>query len=747
MKQPTKGQQLALAGLAVVVGLGLAEGLARVWSGGAFPHANFYVADDDLGVRLEPGATMRFQLGENPAHDIRVNAQGYRGADWPAPGADELLVVGDSQVFGLGVEGDETFSARLAEATGRTVLNGGVPTYGPDEYAAVVAEVLEARPVTTVVLTLNMSNDLFELSKPNRERHAVWDGWAVRIETAPESVMDFPGRTWLMRHSHLVYTARRLMAEQGPTLDPSGAPSEGVWQDLVATADDAATAAEEAATDAAQRKAQRETKLSDLRSAAENAAYDADQLLIEEVGGSWSKLGLAWSAARGNPGDIVNERYAESSRSIAATARLIRKAGQHREETAAKAKSRKVKAALERAEEAEAAWQAARRALPPAPPESIVAPYLERVQDVARAHDAELVVIVLPLDVQVDPAEWAKYGAEPVDMAPSLALNADIADAARRRGLRVLDARPSLAAAEPGAFLDGDLHMTAKGHAALAEALATTLAEPAPLAQPRHGLPEGRTVVPDRDVWARTQEVTVKGSSRARCETVIVDEWLRVDCIRKDGRRPTGVEPLSGAVPDTHTSVTRDAATLVTPLAPGRPLRARFSWAGYHQVLEVDWEGETPKMRLTDRATPGEPAPRFRALDHLCKCQQEVRRERVCETRVDGEPVSERELERILLADDEDRLGSYVDHDGCEGTCAYIQGEPSQACEDAFFDDCAGLLRCVRGDEDVAPGCGEGAARMAGSRQCRPLCDDAHPCDEGVCQPWMGAGVCVVGGG
>ena len=748
MRQPTRGQQLALAGLAVVVGLGLAEGLARVGSGGAFPHANFYVSDDDLGVRLEPGAGMRFQLEGNPASDIDVNAQGYRGPDWPAPGADEILVVGDSQVFGLGVEGDETFSARLAGATGRTVLNGGVPTYGPDEYAAVVAEVLAQRPVSTVVLTLNMSNDLFELDRPNRERHAVWDGWAVRIETAPDAITDFPGRTWLFRHSHLVYTARRLMAERGPRLDPEGAPSEGVWQDLVATASDAVTAEEAAATDAAQRAAAREESLSALQMAAQGAADDADEALIEELGGSWSRLGLAWGAARGNPGDIVGERYAESSRSIALTAQLIRKAGQHRQEAAERAKSRKAKAALAKAAEADAAWDAARRALPAPPPESVVAPYLERLQDTVHAHDAELVVVVLPLDVQVDPAEWAKYGAEPVDMTPSLALNADIADAARRRGARVLDARPALAAAEPGAFLHGDLHMTAKGHAALAEALAATLAAPSPLALPRHGLPDGRTVVPGRDRWAQTPEVTVTGSSLARCETVIVDEWLRVGCVRKDGRVPTGVEPLAGAVPDTHTSVTRDAATLVTPLAPGRPLRARFWWSGHHQDLVVDWGGEAPVMRLTERASPGR-APRLPAsAHHLCRCQQEFFRERACETRLDGEVVSPRELERRLLGDEDGGgLWAEVDFDGCEGTCAYIQGEPTQACEDAFDDDCAGLLRCIRGDADLAPGCGEGAARMAGSRQCRPLCDAAHPCEAGTCQPWMGTGVCVVGGG
>lgn len=756
MKQPTGPQRLALAGVALVLGLMLGEGVARVWSAGAFPHANFYVPDDALGVRLAPGASMRFQLPGNPASDIRVNAGGYRGADWPAPGDDEILVVGDSQVFGLGVEGDETFSAGLAAATGRTVLNGGVPTYGPGEYAAVVGEVLEQRPVSTVVLTLNMSNDLFELDRPNRERHAVWDGWAVRIETAPRSVVRFPGRAWLMRNSHLVYTARRLMAARGPGLDPEGAPSEGVWQDLIATAGDAATAAESEATEARQRDESRARELAKLRDAAAQAALDADEALIEEAGfargrGQESRgndLGAAWGAARGHPGDIVSIPYAESSRSIALTARLIRKAGQHRAAAAEKAESPDTREALEKAEAAEAAWRAAQRSLPTPPTESVVAPYLERLQDIVHAHDAQLVVVVLPLDVQVDAREWEKYGAEPVDMAPSLVLNQDIADAARRRGMRVLDARPALAAAGPGAFLHGDLHMTARGHAALAGALATTLAQPAPLAQPRPGLPEGRTVVPDRSSWAQTPEATVAGSSRARCETVIIDEWLRVDCLRKDGRRPTGVVPVSGALPDTHTSVSRDAATLVTPLEPGRPLRVRFTWARHEQLLEVVWEGDTPTMRFMDRLTPGHAGGQSPPTDLLCRCQSAVHAERHCETTTSADVLTERDLQRALLpAEGQDADYSRVDRDGCEDTCAYVQGEPSAACEEAAGGDCDVLLRCVRGDPDVAPGCGDGAARMAGSRQCRALCDVAHPCEAGTCVPWMGTGVCVVGGG
>ena len=725
--------------LAVCTGLGLAEGVARIQSGGAFPHVNFYLPDEALGVRLEPGAHMRFQLRDNPAHDIVVNADGYRGADWPAPGREEVLVVGDSQVFGLGVEGEDTFSARLAAATGRTVLNGGVPTYGPDEYAAVVEEILSARSVSTVVLTINMSNDLFELSRPNRDRHAVWDGWAVRVETAPASVIDFPGRRWLMGRSHLVYAARRLMASGTPGLDADGAPSEGGWEDLVRSG---AEIEAERTTRRAERTA-RKAELEGLGAAAREAGAVADQKLLEDAGGRGSGVELAWRAARGDPGDILRNDYAEESRDIAVTAHLIRKAGQHRAEAVARSRSPETKAAVASAAAADAAWLAASRSVPPAPQPAVIEPYLDRLQATVESEGAELVVVVLPLDVQVDPGEWAKYGAEPVDMTPSLVLNAEIVDAARARGLRALDARPALAAAEPGAFLDGDLHMTARGHGALAEALAGVLAEPAPPPAPRHGLPAGRTVVPPREAWFRTPEASVRGSTRARCETVRIDEWLRVACLREGGRVPSAVEPLSGALPDTHTLVTRDAATLVTPLEPGRALRVRFHWTGWHQDLTVDWDGGTPRMAFGPEAGTGRPAPETEAAELLCGCQAEVHGEMVCENHISGAPATPRELEQELLGGG----FSWLETGDCEGTCTTMEGEASAACETVAAGDCAVLLGCMRGDPDAAGDCGPGAARMAGSRQCRPLCDDVSPCEVGVCQAWMGTGVCVVGGG
>ncbi len=144
----------ALAG----VGLGLVIAEAAFWmrDGGAFPHLNVYIDDAERGVRLRPGATERIRFSKNPVTKIRINADGFRGGPATPPSPDEIIVVGDSQVFGLGVEEEETFAAVLQSALGgsRIVRNLGVPTYGPDEYTAVLAAALAKRPAgskTTVV--------------------------------------------------------------------------------------------------------------------------------------------------------------------------------------------------------------------------------------------------------------------------------------------------------------------------------------------------------------------------------------------------------------------------------------------------------------------------------------------------------------------------------------------------------------------------------------------------------------------
>ncbi len=205
------------AALKVIVGLTLgvviAELAFRARDDGAFPHLNLYEADATLGVKLSPNAEMRLKLGNNPTTSIHTNALGFRGGDWPGPAATDVLVVGDSQVFGLGVEDGETFSAQLASLRKVNVLNAGVPTYGPGEYTALVERLVAERKPKHVVYVMNVSNDLFELGIPNTNRHQVWDGWAVRKETAPIKLSSFPGRDLVYRRSHLAYAARQGVAQ------------------------------------------------------------------------------------------------------------------------------------------------------------------------------------------------------------------------------------------------------------------------------------------------------------------------------------------------------------------------------------------------------------------------------------------------------------------------------------------------------------------------------------------------------
>ena len=104
----------------------------------------------------------------------------------------DIVVVGDSQVFGLGVEEDETFSAKLQALVGRdsVVVNAGIPTYGPPEYDRVAEDLLKRRKAKTLVYVVNLANDLLEADRANVDRHAVWDGWVSAGNTPARATVE-----------------------------------------------------------------------------------------------------------------------------------------------------------------------------------------------------------------------------------------------------------------------------------------------------------------------------------------------------------------------------------------------------------------------------------------------------------------------------------------------------------------------------------------------------------------------------
>lgn len=111
--------------------------------------------DPDLGWALKPGATF-----QGAGVTVRINARGERGPDMlpRQPGEERLLAVGDSSIFGDGVEQHEVFlsvAARLLEqAWGVRVsaVNLGVPGYDSGQSARqLVREGPRANPTWVVV--------------------------------------------------------------------------------------------------------------------------------------------------------------------------------------------------------------------------------------------------------------------------------------------------------------------------------------------------------------------------------------------------------------------------------------------------------------------------------------------------------------------------------------------------------------------------------------------------------------------
>jgi hypothetical protein len=726
---PARGRRMAKHALRVVLGLGLglalAEGAFWLRDDGAFPHLNLYVEDPELGARLAKGAAGRVRVATNPVTSVRINGEGYRGGAWPPASPDDVLVVGDSQVFGLGVEESETFAAVLQAELGRTVRNLGVPTYGPAEYNAVLREALAKRPAKVVIWVANLANDLFEASRPNRERHAIWDGWAVRKETAPASVTSFPGRDFLYRRSHGFYALRRLLRGRGatnPETADQGFESEGTWRDI----GDAALSAERERAAAEQETAQlaalREIELRYAASKAEVAQRALENQVVRnhrEIFGyeerDYDKPEAlpkedVYRAARLDPGDIVTVDYGESGRDVRINADHIRRGAALRraveEQARKRAEAKKDRATLDlfaRRDDLETKLAALRAApLQKAVASSPLAPAIAEAKTICGEHGARLLVVALPVDVQVSETEWAKYGAEPVDMEPTKVLLEDVVAAARGAGAEGLDATPALAAAEPGAFLDGDIHMTPKGHRALGAAIAKVLRAPPRPAPPGDGLPEGRSYPPSPTEWTPASEISVRESDPAGCETKVVREWLGVFCHKKPGARAvtvaSGTEVTAGSVPG--------GALLIAPLVRGQDLRATFLYQGESRELTVTVPGGPESAAIAfSKATPAAAEPAAASQSSaFCTCVAEV-------------------------------TGS--------SECAKGRVLPDEDCARAYGGDCKKLIACASGDPRFEPACPDGRAPAGGSRRCRALCSDEVACSSGRCVAWQGGRVCM----
>lgn len=169
-----------------------------------------YAPDGDEGYKLAPGYRGRSYNRTEFDHLVSVNALGVRGAEMGAKrdGVKRVLVLGDSFAFGVGVEDDETFPARLPalvatqerspgqEMLGVETINSGIPGLGAPQQVRWLERHGLAMEPDAIVLAVFLGNDLQDATAEAVSWRIV-DGQMVGKDKTPR------WRHWLYFKSHL----------------------------------------------------------------------------------------------------------------------------------------------------------------------------------------------------------------------------------------------------------------------------------------------------------------------------------------------------------------------------------------------------------------------------------------------------------------------------------------------------------------------------------------------------------------
>ena len=97
---------------------------------------------------------------------VHTDAESFRKSYAPALARDaEVLFLGDSQTFGIGVSDDETYASVFAKESGVSVLNTGCPGYNTFEEYRLLEDLLNRHKPEKIVLGFFAGNDPYENSR------------------------------------------------------------------------------------------------------------------------------------------------------------------------------------------------------------------------------------------------------------------------------------------------------------------------------------------------------------------------------------------------------------------------------------------------------------------------------------------------------------------------------------------------------------------------------------------------------
>jgi hypothetical protein len=173
------------------------------------------VIDPDIGWRFAPNAVI-----DDPSPDFHVvyrcNADGFREVQ-PREGRDEasnVVFIGDSFVFGVGVDEKDTLAERFADARKDVrVTNLGMPGFGVDQMLCTL-RTYGVRAQPTLVVAVFVVDDLSRSMTAYRDRN----GWSAkptftldRGTLVPLTINNEPSslRRWIARSFYLAEAWRR----------------------------------------------------------------------------------------------------------------------------------------------------------------------------------------------------------------------------------------------------------------------------------------------------------------------------------------------------------------------------------------------------------------------------------------------------------------------------------------------------------------------------------------------------------
>jgi lysophospholipase L1-like esterase len=209
--------RIVLVATALAVAIGVAEGLVRIF------------IPQDMGVLApwyESHPVYRFRHYPNmdtarnwvTPYRLRTNSHAVRSdheEPYRSPSETRIIVHGDSQTLGLGVENEDTFVYRTQQRLRQTfgavdVLNMGVSAYGPDqEYLLFLEEGRKYSP-RVCVIAVCLDNDLDDLKRSDAAFRLQRDGLVFIPYQPPvaKKLAESPPYRWLASRSHLLVMTR-----------------------------------------------------------------------------------------------------------------------------------------------------------------------------------------------------------------------------------------------------------------------------------------------------------------------------------------------------------------------------------------------------------------------------------------------------------------------------------------------------------------------------------------------------------